>query len=142
MLESGIELYELRPDAASCQRLVGTAARRSGDAKLGLHAKSVIFDRAKVFVGSFNLNPRSVYRNCEVGLLVHSSELARRIAAVIEENMRPENSWRVALDDDGRIYWTGGESGSEVRYSTEPETGLGRRFKSGLFWMLPIEKYL
>ena len=95
MLEKGIELYELRPDAASCRRLVANDTGCSDDSLFGLHAKSMVFDRESVFVGSFNLNLRSVYLNSEIGLLVNSPALARRIARDIEENLHPDNSWRV-----------------------------------------------
>ena len=142
MLRSGIELYELRPDAASCRRLLEITGRCGDDSIFGLHSKSVVFDRNKVFVGSFNLNLRSVYLNSEIGLIVRSPALATRVATDIEENMRPENSWRVILDENGRPSWVGTKDGAEVRYSSEPETGAWRRFVSGFLSLLPIEKYL
>lgn len=140
-LKNGIELHELRPDAASCRDLIGSSLCDEG-AVFGLHAKSMVFDRSTVFVGSLNLNLRSVYLNTEIGLIVHSPVLADQIAADIEKDMRPENSWRVVLDDDGGLSWTGLVDGKEVRYSHEPETSLGRRMKSGFISLLPIEKYL
>ena len=142
MLENGIELYELRPDAASCRTLIGAASRCGDEGLYGLHAKSIVFDRTKVFVGSFNLNLRSVYLNSEIGLLIDSPELAERIAADIERNMDWENSWRVTLDRDGRLQWLGREEGVEVHYTSEPATGFWRRFESGFLSMLPIEKYM
>jgi len=142
MLASGIELYELRPDAASCQQLTGSSERCGEESIFGLHSKSMVFDRATVFVGSFNLNLRSVYLNSEIGLVVKSRELAERIAADIKENMRKENSWRVMQDENGMLFWTGWKNGKQVRYLSEPETGFWRRLKSGLFSLLPVEKYL
>ena len=142
MLEDGIQLFELRPDAASCRELIGAMSACTGDSLFGLHSKSVVFDRQSVFVGSFNLNLRSVYLNSELGLLVHSPELAQRIARDIEQNMRPENSWRVTLDDQGQVRWTQESDGVRTHYTHEPETGVWRRFVSGLFSLLPIEKYL
>jgi len=142
MLEDGIELYELRPDAASCRELIGDPTACAGGSLFGLHSKSVVLDRQSVFVGSFNLNLRSVYLNSELGLLVHSAELAQRIARDIEKNMRPENSWRVALDEHGQIRWTEESVGVETHYTHEPKTGAWRRFWSGLIALLPVEKYL
>ncbi|MEN8180327.1 MAG: phospholipase D-like domain-containing protein, partial [Pseudomonadota bacterium] len=142
MLESGIELYELRPDAVSCRQLIGAPSRCDEDSLFGLHAKSIVFDRSSVFVGSFNLNLRSVYLNSELGLIIESPQLASRIAADIEQNLRIENSWRVVLDERGNPAWIGQENGEEVRYSHEPATGFWRRLKSGLLSILPIEKYL
>jgi putative cardiolipin synthase len=142
MLESGIELFELRPDAVSCQRLVADSSRCDEDSLFGLHAKSIVFDRRAVFVGSFNLNLRSVYLNTETALIVYSPELAKRIAADIEENMLPENSWQVMQDENGKLEWIGLESGEMIRYSHEPSTTVWRRFKSGFLSLFPLEKYL
>jgi len=142
MLENGIDLYEFRPDAASCEHLIDESSRCEEGSIFGLHAKSMVFDQTTVFVGSFNLNLRSVYLNSEIGLLVYSPELASRIAADIKENMRLENSWRVVLDDTGNPLWIGRENGELVSYSKEPATGFWRRLKSGLFSLFPVEKYL
>ena len=65
-----------------------------------------------------------------------------QIAAIIEDMMRPENSWRVTLNEQGRVRWTQESDGVQTRYTHEPEVGLGRRFWSGLIALLPIEKYL
>ncbi|MDJ0808348.1 MAG: phospholipase D family protein [Gammaproteobacteria bacterium] len=142
MLKSGIELYELRPDAESCGSTIGSADWCATDNLYGLHAKSIVFDRSKVFVGSFNLNLRSVYLNSELGLVVESPELAQQIADDIERNMRRENSWRVELDESGAPLWIGWENDAQIHYSHEPKSGFWRRLKSSLLSILPIEKYL
>lgn len=142
MLDSGIELFELRPDAASCKALIGSVERCTDGSVFGLHSKSVVFDRDTVFVGSFNLNMRSVFLNSELGLLVKSPELGQRIASDIEENMTPENSWQVTRSEDGGLVWTGVSNGENVSYRSEPETGSWRRFVSGFIALFPIEKYL
>ncbi|WP_280175595.1 phospholipase D-like domain-containing protein [Bathymodiolus platifrons methanotrophic gill symbiont] len=41
-----------------------------------LHTKVIVVDRNTTFIGSFNLDPRSVDINTEVGLLIDSPELA------------------------------------------------------------------
>lgn len=142
VLRQGIGLYEFRPDAASCQRLIDNRQLDCGALTFSLHAKSVVFDRKLVFVGSFNLNPRSRYLNTETALLVHSPELAGRIARDIEENMLPENSWRVALDAAGRLEWHARTAGVDTVVRQEPDTGTWLRVKSLLFSLLPAEKYL
>ncbi len=104
---------------------------------ISLHAKSMVFDRSILYVGSFNLNLRSIYLNGETALIVHSPSLAARVAASIEHAMRPDNSWTVARDQDGALQWTGADG----VYSHEPATGWWRRFKAALVGLLPIEKY-
>lgn len=142
VIERGVELHELRADAASCERLVGDPTRCAPKARLALHAKSMVFDNRIVYVGSFNLNPRSAFLNTETAVVVHSPELAARISRDIEENLAPENSWRVEQTDDGGLVWKGRTNGRPVSLYGEPESGLSLRIKSFLFSLLPFEKYL
>jgi phosphatidylserine/phosphatidylglycerophosphate/cardiolipin synthase-like enzyme len=71
-----------------------------------LHTKAIVFDRESVFIGSFNLDPRSGSINTEAGLYVESPELARQVIEYMDEGVRPENSYRVLLDDEGDLYWS------------------------------------
>ena len=94
-----------------------------------------------LFTGSFNLNPRSHLLNTETALIIHSPELARRIAADISRDMREENSWRLAIDEKGRLRWHGLTNGEEEIVDHEPRTGGIKRFKSGAAALIPLEKY-
>lgn len=141
LLKSGVELFEFRPDAKSCQHLVVGAGRCDDDTLFGLHAKSMVFDRNTVFVGSFNLNQRSVFLNSETALIIHSPELANKIARDIEENLSLDNSWRVRLEENGNLQWIGMEDGVISSYNHEPHTGFWRRFSSGLLSIIPFERY-
>jgi putative cardiolipin synthase len=138
----GVGLYEFRPDAASCHHLVDNPQLECADFKFSLHAKSVVFDRNIVYVGSFNLNPRSRYLNTETGLIVHSPELAQRVARDIRENMQPENSWQVLIDDAGRLEWHARTGGQDSVETHEPMTGIWKRFRTRIFSLYPVEKYL
>lgn len=142
IIKRGIELYEFRPDAASCQQLMENRQLNCTDFKFSLHSKSVVFDRKVVLVGSFNLNPRSRYLNTETGLIVHSPKLAEQIARDIEENMKPENSWQVLLNEDGELNWHARTQGQVSIETHEPDTGIWLRLKTFLFSWLPVEKYL
>jgi len=142
MLASGMELFEFRPDAASCRQLLTVPARCGEEARFGLHAKSMVIDRRWLFVGSFNLNLRSVYLNSEIGLLVDSPELSEQVAQAIERNMLPQNSWRVTLTGEGSLIWSGEEAGQPTVHHHEPQTGAWRRLLSNLLALLPIEKFL
>ncbi|MET0656664.1 MAG: phospholipase D family protein [Steroidobacteraceae bacterium] len=140
MLEAGIELHELRPDAASCQTIVANGC--ADGAAFGLHAKSAVFDRRIVYVGSFNVNLRSAYLNTETVLIIESPVLAEQIAQSIEVNMRAENSWRVELDEKEHLRWITARDGVEEVSTHEPATGLWRRFQVGFYKLFPVEKYL
>lgn len=138
MLTHGLALYELRPDAAACSVWIDRAGY-CGGGLVSLHAKTVVFDRTTLYVGSFNVNLRSIYLNGETVLIIHSPVLAQQAAQAIELAMEPQNSWQVTQDSEGRLGWT---SADGTRWTHEPATGWWRRVKSGLFALLPIEKYL
>lgn len=145
MLESGIELHELRPDAASCRQIIGNANACGQAHGFGLHAKTYVLDRRIVYVGSLNLNLRSRYLNAEAGLVIEDPRLAARIADDIELNMQPANSWQPILDEQGRLRWLegGGDAPSTRKiHDHEPQVGWSRRLRAGLIALLPLEKYL
>ncbi|MFP3978230.1 phospholipase D family protein [Marinobacter sp. KMM 10035] len=138
MLDNGLELYELRPDAAACSSWIELPDFCT-EGMVGLHAKSAVFDRKIVYIGSLNINLRSIYLNSETVLVIHSPQLAAQLAHDIEAAMAPENSWQVTREEGGQLLWKAGE---EQFWTHEPATGFWRRFKSGFFSLLPIEKYL
>ena len=138
MLAAGLNLFELKPDAAACVDWIA-ATDYCDKGALSLHAKSAVFDRKTIYVGSFNVNLRSIYLNGETVLVIHSRELAQRVAQDIAATMAPANSWHLHEDGAGDLIWS--SSGGET-WTQEPDTGLWRRFKSTLIGLLPIEKYL
>jgi putative cardiolipin synthase len=142
MLDAGIELYELRPDAAACQRLIQLSRPCAGKPAFALHSKSLVLDRRVVYVGSFNLNLRSTYLNSETALIVDSPELAVQIAVSMAELLEPDSSWRVLRGADGRLEWRTEVAGKEVRSTREPMAGYWKRFTSRFYRLFPLEKYL
>ncbi len=138
MLAHGLTLHELRPDAAACVEWIKKDDFCDAGA-VSLHTKSAVFDRKTLYIGSFNLNLRSIFLNGETILIIESAPLAQQIARDIEHAMAPENSWRVTRDEDGDVIWTS-DTGEHV--AQEPETGWWRRFKSGFLTLFPLERYL
>jgi putative cardiolipin synthase len=139
LLENGMELYELRPDTDAFRPGWSLLSGRSPAA---LHTKAMAFDREAVFIGSFNLDPRSAVINTEAGLYVESPELAERLTAYMAAGVVPANSYRVLLDPNGEIVWETVRDGQRVRYRDEPETGFRRRFVADLLKLLPIDSQL
>jgi putative cardiolipin synthase len=135
--ESGVDLYELRADAGVIKKRIAFFG-----AKAALHAKVMVFDRKDVFVGSFNLDPRSADINTEAGLYVESPELAAQVIAWMDEGVRPENSYRVLLDADGNLNWVTEYEGREVHFDTDPESTAWQRFVTGFIRVLPVEGQL
>jgi putative cardiolipin synthase len=100
------------------------------------------FDREAVFIGSFNLDPRSAVINTEAGLYIESPELAKKLTAYMATGVVPANSYRVLLDPNAEIVWETVRDGKRVRYQDEPETGFRRRFVADLLKLLPIDSQL
>ncbi|MEO8444448.1 MAG: phospholipase D family protein [Gammaproteobacteria bacterium] len=142
MLDAGIELYELRPDAAACRRLITLSRACDHGPAFSLHAKSLVLDRRVVYIGSFNLNLRSAYLNSETALIVSSPELALQLSASVDELLQPDSSWRVTRAPAGGLLWTTAVDGRTVQESREPMTSTWRRFTSRVYRLFPLEKYL
>lgn len=66
---------------------------------LCLHAKSMVIDDEIVFIGSYNLDPRSENLNTEVGLIIRDRQLARSLTKNISIDMQPGNAWVIAKSD-------------------------------------------
>jgi putative cardiolipin synthase len=139
LLENGMELYELRPDTDAFRPGWSLLSGRSPAA---LHTKAMAFDREAVFIGSFNLDPRSAVINTEAGLYIESPELAERLTAYMATGVVPANSYRVLLDPNDKIVWETVRDGQRVRYRDEPETSFRRRLVADLLKLLPIESQL
>ncbi len=59
------------------------------------------FDGEAVFIGSFNLDPRSAVINTEAGLYIESPKLAQMLTAHMAAGVAPANSYRVFL----KVVW-------------------------------------
>jgi putative cardiolipin synthase len=127
ILRAGVELWEARVSA-----VVSTAADES--TQLTLHTKGVLIDRRRVFVGSLNLDPRSIDINTEMGLLIDSEALATQLTGLALDRL-PETAYRLRLDERDRITWHATIAGQEVIETRDPLTSPGRRFAA---WLLRI----
>lgn len=138
LLRAGVEVHELQADARAMRR---QARLLRGHSKASLHTKAMVLDRQELFVGSFNLDPRSVNLNTEMGYYVNSAALASEAAAFVEEGMAPQSSYRVALEE-GKPVWGGGNWHGPFRYRHEPRVSWPQRIAARLCALLPIENLL
>ena len=126
LLDAGIELYEFKPHPAIQQQLIVNYPRIARTNPIfALHAKSMVIDDSVVFIGTFNLDPRSANLNTEVGVLVRNRELARQLTASIERDIHPSNSWRT----------TG-------FFNPDAEVSRGKRIRVWFNSLLPMEPIL
>jgi len=100
LLETGVRIYEFRPDAAERKKIMTGELQLKLDHKpiFGLHAKSMIIDNKITVIGTFNLDPRSANLNTECVVIVHSDKISRGVLKGMEEEFKPENSWETTLE--------------------------------------------
>ena len=137
LLQSGVKLYEVRPDA----EVKGTEFVDSEGARATLHTKAFIVDRRHVFIGSFNFDPRSANINTEMGVIIDDTELGTFFSERVSDGLASQ-TYAVFLDDKGRVRWRGQRNGETVVYEKEPETSWWQRFKVGFVRLLPIRGQL
>jgi cardiolipin synthase C len=146
LLEMGAELYEVRPVLG--QPVVrGNELKTPSSGLYALHAKVFVFDRERVFVGSMNLDQRSLHLNTEIGLIIDSPELARQIALRFEEIAQPANSFVLRLGDadalgQRQLVWHTLEKEVPVDFHEEPAVTLWQRLKVNVLSLLPIDGLL
>ena len=100
LLETGVSIYEFRPDAAERVKIMTGELQQTLEHKpiFGLHAKSMVVDKKTTVIGTFNLDPRSANLNTECIVIVNSDEIAQGVLVGMEEEFLPQNSWHTTLD--------------------------------------------
>ena len=138
LLKAGVELYEFKRQAAQVDadlRITGSSSDAS------LHAKAAVFDRKTTWVGSFNLDPRSALLNTELGIVIHSEELAGRAAAMIERDLEPDRAWQLKLEPRKSgglgMVWYGLKDGEMVRLTEEPDATRMQRLIVNILAHIP-----
>jgi putative cardiolipin synthase len=143
LLREGIEIYELNKKIGRQEKKENKSSE--GAVKTGLHTKSFVFDRSRVFIGSLNLDPVALYNNTEIGVVITQDDIAERMGNWFDENIE-KIAFRLELvtDQNGveKILWHGIEDGKEVTFTKEPYTGFWKRFGTGFMSIFPIDKFL
>lgn len=100
LLETGVKIYEFRPDAAERTKVMTGELQRTLDHTpiFGLHAKSMVIDGQVTVIGTFNLDPRSANLNTECITVIHSDKISAGVLKGMEEEFQPENSWEITFD--------------------------------------------
>lgn len=145
LLEAGVTLYELRlAPGAPVPRKAGAGSgsgSQVGSSGSSLHAKTFAVDGSRVFIGSFNFDPRSAALNTEMGFVIESPALARQMTAVFDRDV-PANAYEVQLSDAGQLVWIERRDGVLLRHDTEPGTSFWQRAGVRFLSVLPIEGLL
>ena len=150
LLRAGVEMWEIKPDVPiRATARDTTAPTREGRLPgSSLHAKTFAFDRQTLFVGSFNLDPRSAVLNTEMGLVIEIPKLVGRAVDTLETKLA-ESAYRLEFvpgpgpcKECGSVVWHSQENGRAVRYTHEPRAPLGRKLQVFFLSFLPIESQL
>lgn len=146
LLASGVELYELKPTATGeLARSRSPKPRMFASSRASLHAKAYIVDRQQLFIGSMNLDPRSIKLNTEMGVVLNSPPLAKQLVEDMDRRML-DIAYRVNLkrDDNGAesLTWTTLDNGKEVTYDHEPGMNVWQHLGIGILEVLPVEDQL
>jgi putative cardiolipin synthase len=137
LLRAGVRLYELKPTAG--QELPDSRTGMGSSSSSGLHAKTFAVDGERIFVGSFNFDPRSALLNTEMGVIVASPKLAGWLGEQFDSAIA-QVAYEVKLGADGRsLEWIERTTQGEVRYETEPGTSWFQRRGVDVMSILPIE---
>ena len=105
-----------------------------------LHAKSFIFDRKEVFIGSLNWDPRSAKTNTELGVMIHDMALSDSVLQGLVGAL-PELAYEVVLTEDG-LRWIDSSGDEPVTFDDEPGAGFWRRTAADLIEWVPIDEWL
>ncbi len=132
LLEGGVQLWELKPEDG--QKVDSSLFGSSG---ASLHTKALTVDHRSVFVGSYNLDPRSTWLNCEQGVLVENEVLARELEEIFATQTAGDRAWRVTLQDD-KLHWSDGTAS----FDSDPHAGFWRKFQAWIVRVTGLESQL
>ncbi|MEJ8850859.1 phospholipase D family protein [Variovorax rhizosphaerae] len=144
LVDGGVRLYELKPDAiAHVDAKAGD--RPIGSSRASLHAKTFVLDQRAVFIGSLNLDPRSVQLNTEIGVICESEAMARDMAGQLTRGI-DKVAWRVerstGAGGSARLVWTESTATGTMQYRDEPGVSAWRQLGIWFLGLLPIESQL
>ena len=148
LVKGGVELYELKPKTTQLiNRPEGASNGQEkkspwyAGSKSSLHGKYFVFDNAEMFIGSFNLDGRSIELNTELGVYFIDRDYAKMLDEIFSKNA-PLNAYKIQLSDKGKVEWHGIEDGNPVVHTAEPNTSTWTRFSTRLLSLIVPEKQL
>jgi putative cardiolipin synthase len=134
LLEAGVDLFELKPQGARDSSLFGSSGA-------SLHTKAFAVDGETGFIGSFNVDPRSISLNTEMGVLFHDPDATAALERLFRTRTEGRHSYRVLLRD-GTLRWRDASAAPPQEWEHEPGTHLWQRAAVRVLEWLPIESQL
>jgi putative cardiolipin synthase len=128
----GAELHEVRVFAKDRAKYMDEPV---ADKHLGLHSKLLLIDNHLSYIGSANLDPRSLRLNTEMGLLINSNEFNRLLREVIALDFHQRNAWHLQMQADGNLLWVA----DDAVLDEQPAESMLQRLEDWFLSILPIE---
>ena len=137
LLRAGVKIYELKATASEEKRENKLWKARS-QSSTSLHAKAFAVDDYQVFIGSYNVDPRSANINTEMGVIINDDQLATQLHDALSDDLLTQ-AYEVKLLDNGNLQWHTIEEGKKVVYDSEPRTDVSDHVWLTIMSWLPID---
>ena len=126
LLKVGVEIFEYKPNPKNFEKLyLNAGSIIATKPTFAIHAKSLVIDQKTAIIGTFNFDPRSIHLNTEVALMMPDVAIAEELKALIIDDMKSENSWKVSR-----------------QFNADREVSFAKRFKLGFLKLLPLQAIL
>ena len=140
LLAAGVRLFEIKSSAQSVQANENRFWRTRQHSTTSLHAKAFAVDDDQVFIGSYNVDPRSANINTELGVLIKDGKLADQLHnALSNSEAISHQAYELKLDSQGNINWHTTENGKPVILKSEPHMDHKDRIIIWLAGLMPID---
>ena len=137
LLRAGVKIYELKSTASEEKRENKLWKARS-QSSTSLHAKTFAVDDYQVFIGSYNVDPRSANINTEMGVIINDDELAKQLHGALSDDLLNQ-AYEVKLSDNGKLQWHTMEDDKKVVYNSEPRVDISDHIWLTIMSWLPID---
>ncbi|WDI92491.1 phospholipase D family protein [Xanthomonas campestris] len=134
LLQQGVRLHELKPMGRPDGSLFGSSGA-------SLHTKAFVVDDSAGFIGSFNLDPRSMNLNTEMGLLFEDRTVTAELERLYNHKVGAPVSYRVTLEQGG-LRWHDDAAQPPAVWTREPAASVWRRGAAKVLGWLPLDSQL
>jgi putative cardiolipin synthase len=132
LVEGGVQIWELKPTSEG-----SVNSSLFGSSGASLHTKAFAVDGKTLFVGSYNLDPRSTWLNCEQGVMVENETLTKQLEDIFATQTSGAHAWRVTMKGKD-LEWS---DGTET-FDSDPKASAGRHFQAWLARVLHLDAQL
>lgn len=133
LIKKGAKVYEYQYFGKGKSRLRDKISK----SKASLHSKSIVFDDNIAWIGSFNLDPRSINLNTESVVIFNNPQFAKALKNDLIEDMK--YAWHVH-DRHGKTYWNGEHDGAMETFTYPPDTNIWTRLLKTFSKILPEDQ--